>query len=231
VTTFTYNETNGTADGATFMVQDSSAGTNALGGGGGALAYYGIGNSAAFEMNLYTGSSGGTGIQFGTDGATPSSPIPQGPYTPTTPVSLTSGDPINVRLAYVGGVMHAKLTDATTGATYNTTHTFGDLTSILGNASGYVGFSGATGGLAAIQAVSNFQFTYTTPPVLSLTTSNNNALVRWPVSVSSLFTLQQASVVTGPYTNIVSAPTVVNGTNQITVPVIGKSQFFRLILP
>ena len=139
-------------------MQNSSAATNALGGGGGELGYTGIGNSAAFELNLYTGANGGAGIAYGTGGATPDSPIPLVPYFSTSPVNLTLGDPINVRIAFFNGVMKVKLVDATTAATYVGSHVYGDLLAIVGSASGYIGFTGATGGVASTQAISNFQY-------------------------------------------------------------------------
>src|SRR5262249_31318260 len=59
---FTYQEANGDnplADGTTFCLQNSALGVNAVGGGGGDLGFTGITNSAAFELNIYNGASGG----------------------------------------------------------------------------------------------------------------------------------------------------------------------------
>lgn len=236
VAAFTYVASNAVptdtlADGATFVVQNSAAGSAALGAGGGDLGFYGIENSASFEINIYPLASGNVGVAYGTNGATPGSAIPLSPYTPTSPVSFASGDPISVRLYVNAGVMVVNLKDLTTGATFTGSHNFGDLVPIVNGSSAFVGFTAGTGGLYSIQTVSNFQFSYTTPPVLTVTSSNNNAVVTWPVSVSTLFKLQKSSTVTGSYANVTTAPTIVNGMNQITVPQTGTSQFFRLFLP
>jgi hypothetical protein len=116
------------------------------------------GNGAGWTPN------GGRGIQFGTNGMTPDSPSPTAPYLPTAPVNLASGHAINVRLYYGQGVLHALLVDATAGATNSTSFNIGDLPAIVGAATAYVGFTGATGGENAIQTISNFRFSYTTPP-------------------------------------------------------------------
>jgi len=231
VAEFTYSTTNGGADGTTFLVQNAPGNTNLIGGGGGDLGYYGIVNSLAFELNLYTGANGGSGIAYGTGGATPDSPIPLLPYISCAPVNLTLGDPINVRLAFFNGVMYVKMVDTITSATYIGSHVFGDALPIVGSASGYIGFTGATGGVASTQAVSNFEFSYTTPPILSLKASGGDATISWPVSVSTLFALQSAPSIAGPFTTLTNVPTVVNGTNQVTLPLTGSKQFFQLVLP
>lgn len=234
VASFTYSapSSNNGADGTTFLVQNDPTSTNALGGGGGELGYYGIGNSAAFELNLYTGANGGSGISYGTDGATPDSPILIPPYISSSPVAINGGNPINVQIAFFNGVMRVKLVDTVTLATYVGSHTFGDLLSIVGSASGYIGFTGATGGVSSIQDVSNFQFSYTTPPVLSLKATNGNAVVSWPISVATLFQLQSAPSIAGPFTTVTNVPVVVGNQNQVTLPITaGHQQYFQLVLP
>jgi len=229
---FTYQEADGTAplaDGTTFCMQNSPAGVNAVGGGGGELGYTGIGNSAAFELNIYNGANGGIGIQWGTNGMTADSPTPTAPYFPTTPVNLASAHPINVRLLYTQGLLRVLLADATSGASYTTIINVGDIPGAVNGSSALIGFTGATGGLNSIQKVSNFRFAYTTPPTLAVNQSGANVLITWPVSVSTLFVLQQSSSVTGPWANVGTAPTIVNGQNQISVPNSG-AQFYRLML-
>ncbi len=229
---FTYQEADGTAplaDGVTFCVQNSAAGASALGGGGGELGYTGIGNSAAFEINIYNGANGGRGIQFGTNGMTADSPIPTPPYFAPGPVNLASGHPINVRVYFSQGTYHVHLADATTGDSFLTTFNQGDLRGAIGADSAYVGFTGATGGLNAIQKVSNFRFSYTTPPVLSVTHTGTSVVVAWPVSVATFFTLEKSSSLAGPWTSA-GAPTVVGAQNQVTQTATGTAQFYRLVL-
>jgi hypothetical protein len=230
---FTYQEANGTAplaDGTTFCVQNSSAGASALGGGGGELGFFGIDNSSAFEINIYNGAHGGIGIQFGTNGMTADSTPGTAPYFTTSPLNVASTDPINVQLFFSQGVYHLHLVDATTGDSFLTTYNQGDMRSAIGADTAYVGFTGATGGLNSIQTVSNFRFSYTTPPVLSAAKNGTNLVLSWPVSVATFFKLQQSSAVTGPYTNVVTQPVVVGLQNQVTVPATGAGQFYRLDL-
>jgi hypothetical protein len=228
---FTYQEADGSAplaDGATFCVQNSSAGASAIGSAGGDLGFTGIGNSAAFELNIYTGANGGRGIQFGTNGMTADSPDSTGPYIPTAPVNLGSGHPINVQVYFNQGTYYVHLVDASTEDSFLTTHNLGDMRNAIGADSAYVGFTGATGGLNAIQTISNFRFSYTTPPVLSVTRSGGNAIVSWPVSVATFFVLQGSPTLAGPWTDQ-GPSTVVGLQNQVTLPISG-THFFRLVL-
>jgi hypothetical protein len=149
---FTYTG-NGSADGAAFILQNSPAGINALGGVGGSLGYAGITNSLALEINLYNGNGENIGIALGTNG------IAGAKYGATGPVSVNSGNPIQVGLKWVNGVLTVSLTDTKTLATYATNYTIGSLTPILGGSDlAYIGFSGADGGITSIQTVSDFEF-------------------------------------------------------------------------
>ena len=67
--------------------------------------------------------------------------------------------------------------------------------------------------------------------MLSLRASGGNAIITWPVSVSTLFTLQQASSIAGPFLNVTNVPVIVSGSNQVTLPISGGAQFFQLELP
>jgi hypothetical protein len=230
---FTYQEADGTAplaDGTTFCIQNSSSGATAVGGGGGDLGYYGISPSAAFEINIYNGANGGRGIQFGTNGATADSPNPTGPYFSPGSVNVASANPINVRLYYIQNTLYVLMADSVAGTSYNAAFNVGDLTAVVSGADAYIGFTGATGGLNAIQKVSNFRFSYTTPPVLSIMRSGTTTTLTWPVSVATFFVLQQSPTITGPWTNVGTAPTIVNGQNQVMVSGTAATQYFRLKL-
>jgi hypothetical protein len=224
---FTYVGDGG-ADGAAFILEDSSAGTLALGGGGGALGYFGITNSVALEFNLYIfpgiapGTNGntygsGAGIIYGTTGA----------------VHVNSADPINVDLSFANGILAVKLTDTTTFATYSTNYQFGPLTPLLGGSDlAYVGFSGADGGTSSIQTFSNFEFNSVIPPV-TLAASSVTAgsfVLSWPAADTS-YVLQEAASLSDRTTwSPGPTPVVVGGLNEVTVTVPhgGGEEFYRL---
>ncbi len=126
------------------------------------LGYFGINNGEAFELNIYALAPGGVGIGFGTNG-----PIAN-PYQSVAPVNLANGDPINVNLYYMGGVMQLSLTDTVVTASFVTNVTLADYGAVVGQSVGYVGFTGADGGSVSSQQVSNFAFVPAAPPALSV---------------------------------------------------------------
>ncbi len=146
------------ADGTTFILHNDPRGTAALGGLGGALAVSGITPSAEWEINIYNGHTIGT--NFVTNGA-------NGNYNTTGPVSVNSGDPINVTLTYdpVQHTISETLVDSTANTTFPTSYSNINLSSILGAAgTAYIGFTGATGGLSATQTISNFSYSVVASP-------------------------------------------------------------------
>jgi hypothetical protein len=228
---FTYTA-NGSADGVTFCIQNSAAGTNATGATGGDLGYTGIAPSAAFELNIFSLAHGGSGIQFGTDGSTPDSVNPTAPYTSTAPVSLVSTDPIYVQLYYLQNVLTVLLVDTSTGDSFTTNYNVANLPITVGGNSAYVGFTGGDGGDTATQTVTDFTFSSTTTPTLSAAPGAARTLVlSWPLTVSTLFTLQTSSSPTGPWTSANATPTLVNGQNQVTVPIGTGKAFYTLVAP
>lgn len=151
-TSFVYTVTGAqTADGLTFTLQNDPRGTAALGSGGGYLGYGGgttsIVNSAAVEFNFNQVNATG----FDTNGSI---------GTPTNilnGVTLASGSPVGVHLVYNGSTLAETLTQS--GNTFSVLYNTGDLQSILGGSSAFVGFTGSDGGGASTQTVSNFSFT------------------------------------------------------------------------
>ena len=205
-TSYTFQDIGGAgADGAAFVLQNSPMGPTALGGGGGGLGFSGISPSAGLEMDVYAGST--PGIAFQVNGAT------GGPYSSTAPVSLPSGHPINCSVTYDGTTATLTMVDTVAGTSFTTNYT-ADLPSLVGQNTAYVGFTGASGGVASFIQISNFMFANEAVvlPVLSVQTAPGNmVLLSWPQSAAG-FTLQQTSALGSPgWTNAPGTPTLVGG--------------------
>jgi hypothetical protein len=152
---FSFQLTNANADGFTFAIQGN--GPTALGGGGGSLGYGpfntgggGIGKSVAVKFDLY--SNAGEGIDSTgsyTNGASPT--IPSVDLT-STGLDLHSGDIFNVHMTYDGTTLTWTITDPTVGKQF-TTSTAVNIPSLVGGTTAYIGFTGGTGKLAAIQDI------------------------------------------------------------------------------
>lgn len=154
VASFTYTDVSGGgADGIVFGLQNM--GTNALGGGGGALGFGGITTGAGDAFNIYGGNSG-SGTQYNTS-------FTGGPaLTPTTPtVDITSKNPINVTLSYrqADNAMVETLHDTVTNATLTKVYRNIDISAAVGGNTALIGFTGGTGGVNAQQTITNFNFT------------------------------------------------------------------------
>jgi hypothetical protein len=245
---YTPSPETGAADGMTFCLQDSQSTSNALVGSlgvGGGLGYGGIAPSFAFEMDIYThaalgGNAGpngtvGPGIALGVNGSTPYSttPAPTAGYYSTGAVSLTNNAPIYVQLYYINGVLNVSLVDQTKAEF--TTNFAVNIPSILGNNAAYVGLTGGDGSVTSTQTVTEFTFSSTTVPVLTMTrgATHGTVVVSWPVTVSSLFQLLQAPSANGPWTVAATSPfpTSPDGTmNQVTVSASSRDSFYRLQL-
>lgn len=212
------------ADGSCFILQNSPTGPNALGGTGGALGYYGISNSVALEINLYSVA----GIAFGTNGATYSNGGGSS-YQPTGNISVSSGHPIDFNLNYVNGVLGVTMKDETTLETFSTNYVVGPLTPILGSSLAYVGFSGGDGGLTSIQSITNFVFTpVITPESLSATPeAGGKVIISWPATDPN-YILQVSPSLSSPSWANGPTPTMVNGHYQVTFTPVG-TEFYRLI--
>jgi len=224
---FTYQDVGGGgADGITFLMQNSSAGAGATGNGssfGGGLGYLGITPSAAIEFNIYSAAPGGRGYAYGQDG------LNVGPYSSTSPVNIASGNPISVYMLYANGNMQLQLSDTVSNTTFSTSLGVGDLTSLLGSQTAYVGFTGGAGNTTSTQIVSDFTFISLT--ALSVHATPTNTLVlSWPASALGYALEQNSSLATTSWAAATNPVTVVNGLNQVVVAPSAAGVFYRLQL-
>jgi Bacterial lectin/Legume lectin domain/Chitobiase/beta-hexosaminidase C-terminal domain len=167
-TGFDFQLTNPNADGFTFTIQGK--GPTAVGGVGGSLGYAGIPTSVAVKFDLYSNEGEGpdsTGLY--TNGV--------GPFLPdvnlsTTGINLHSGDIFNAQLTYTGTTLTVVITDTVTNASATQTYNV-NIPAIVGGNIAYVGFTGGSGGLTAIQEILNWS--YSTAPISGPTFSSGFA--------------------------------------------------------
>jgi hypothetical protein len=215
-----------TGDGMTFCLQNDPLGPSAIGSSDTNLGYGAIiTNSVAFELNIEA-SAGGVGFDFSTNGVALNAS-----YTSVSPVSLASGHPIEVNLYYSQDAMRVKLLDTVNSNTYVTNiTTLPDFASVVGNSLAYVGFTGGDGNATATQTITNFTFVPVVPAVLSIGNSGG-ITISWSAVAYSGLVLQQASALTGPWSNVATPPTLVGTQYQVKVTPGAGSKFYRLELP
>jgi Legume lectin domain len=153
-TKFNFRLTKATADGFTFTVQGT--GPTALGAGGSGLGYEAIANSVAVKFDLYNNAGeGGDSTGLYINGA---SPTTAGSIKLTnTGIDLHSGHTFDVAMSYDGITLSVSITDLTTNAKATQSYKV-NIPSIVGGSTAYVGFTGATGGLAAIQDILSWTY-------------------------------------------------------------------------
>jgi fibronectin type 3 domain-containing protein len=155
-TQFTFQLTSPNADGFTFTVQGNGA--TAMGPSGGGLGYGpdisggspGIPKSVAVKFDLYNNAGEGndsTGEY--TNGASPTTPSTD---LSTTGINLHSGDVFRVTIAYDGTTLTVAITDTATNASATQSYAV-NIPQVVGSTTGYVGFTGGTGGLTALQNI------------------------------------------------------------------------------
>lgn len=175
---FTYQASgNKGADGVAMVFQNQ--GGYALGQTGGNLGYVGIlGDTAAYQINLYNGHVQGS--NFVTTNSA-------GTYLTTGGVNFNSGNPIQVTLVYNADAQTVteSLSDPIANATFTRTYSGINLASVLGTTATF-GFTGGEGSVTSIQTISNFTMTnsstnfitgfagwgYVTPLTLTITGLN-----------------------------------------------------------
>jgi hypothetical protein len=224
---FTYQDVGGGgADGAAFVIQNQ--GFTAVGAGGGSLGYSVITPSVALLIDIYNAAAGGTynngGVLLDVNGLVPSA---TNPYYQPAPLNIRTGNPIDVNIRYIGGVLSATLFD-TVALTSFTTNALVDIPTIVGTNLAIVGFTGSEGGVLSHQTISNF--VYTPLATLSAKTSGNNILITWPGGIGGYVLQSSASLSPQNWQPVNNAVAQVNGQNQVTIPLTPGNVFYRLNL-
>ena len=160
---FSFQPTQAAGDGMTFTIQN--VGTTAVGPGGAGLGYgasspggpAGIAASIAIKFDLYDNfGEGVNSVGLYTNGASPT--VPAVDLTPSG-VNLHSGDAFRVHVTYDGRTLAMRITDKVTQATFLTSWRV-NIPATLNSNTGYVGFTGASGGATAIQDVQTLIYTH-----------------------------------------------------------------------
>lgn len=167
-TDFTFQLSDANADGIAFVIQNSAAGSSALGPSGGGLGYGpdslngtpGIVNSIAIKFDLYSNNGEGddsTGLYTG--GVSPTTPAID---LTSSGIDLHSGDTMAVHITYDGTNLTMTITDAVANATF--THTWPiNIPAAIGGNLAYAGFTGGTGGETASQKIESWTFVSSVP--------------------------------------------------------------------
>jgi hypothetical protein len=155
----------GVSYGATFVMQNGPQGINAvfqpsynpsIGYGGGCATGCGGGirpfdKSVAVSIENRSLSLTSSSSSLYTNGNV------GGGSSDTSPIDLFSGNPIRVVLTYDGSLLHEKLTDSITLASYETFFPI-NIPATVGGSTAYVGFTAGTGFSPGDQHISDFQF-------------------------------------------------------------------------
>jgi hypothetical protein len=146
----------GSADGLTFVLQADPNGPGALGGGGGALGYQGITKSVAVAFDLYT-----NGTHKSTTYLLQKGILDKSQAQDMTPagIDFQQNHTYQVDLSYDGFSLFESIKDLVNGKTFSTSYVI-DIHGTIGADTAWVGFTGATGGETAWQAVESWTATF-----------------------------------------------------------------------
>jgi glucose/arabinose dehydrogenase len=166
------NGTNG-ADGFTFVLQNDSRGTSAIGPSGGSVGYQGINNSFAIEFDTYkngTGDPDANHLSLLRNGNV-NTAVKNG----LTGIDLNSGAPLNAWIDYDGATnqLNVYLSSTTTKPTTATLTETIDLVATLGTKA-YFGFTAGTGGFRNSQEIQNWTLNTTATPITTGGGTNGN---------------------------------------------------------
>lgn len=225
---YTYQDVGGGgADGVAFVLQNDPRGASALGGAGGSLGVSGITPSCELEFNVYAGSADGLGYNIFTNGATGTNlKLGNGSATVEGTNELGSGDPINVSVSYANSTLTLTFVDTVDSYTFTTNINVGNLQTLLGGPTAYVGFTGADGGTTSTQVITNF--TFASIPTEAIQIGNSSVMITWPSLVTGYSLLQSTNLVN--WTTVTNTPTVINSQYEVVMPAGSGNMFYQLIL-
>jgi hypothetical protein len=164
-TEFSFQLSNPAEEGITFAIQGDN--NTSLGAAGSGLGYQGIANSVAIKFDLDNAAGEGPdSIGLYINGASPTVPAID---LSTTGIDLHSDDTMDVSVTYNGTILSMIISDLITGASYSTSWPV-NIPSLVGGDTAYVGFTGATGGLASSQKIETWVYA-TVSNTLPVTTS------------------------------------------------------------
>jgi hypothetical protein len=142
------------ADGITFTIQNN--GPRALGSDGGGLGYYGIPSSVAVKFDTYNNAGEGdssTGLYV--DGRLPTVPVATAGWA-TSGIDFHSGHTFQVDLVYDGRLLTERIVDQD-DPTRSFIHSYEiDIPGLVRGNQAYVGFTGGTGDLSAVQDINSW---------------------------------------------------------------------------
>jgi hypothetical protein len=159
----------GAADGLTFTIQNDPRGAGALGDGGGALGYGkgdgttnppAIAKSVAIEFNLYSNGSHASTTKLLLNGQVDGNSLID---MSSAGIDLKNGHPLLVTLTYDGTNLVETVQDTVSHATFTHTYTV-NIPSTVGSTAAYLGFTGGTGGEAAVVDVLNWAGKFVVAP-------------------------------------------------------------------
>jgi hypothetical protein len=233
-TDFAFQLSSAQGDGFTFTIQN--VGPTASGASGSGLGYQNIAKSVGIKFDLYSNAGEGTdstGVY--TNGAVPT--VPAVDMT-SSGVLLKSGDVMLAHLTYDGTTLSMTLTDQSTSKSFSLSKAI-NIPQTVGANTAYIGFTGSTGGLSAIQKILRWTYaaqasgpvtsaptfspaggSYVTPQNVTLTSTTAGAVVYYttngttPTTSSPVYT---NAIPVGAGTTTIEAMAVASGMPQSAV--------------
>ena len=136
--------TDANADGIMFVIRNSPAGINALGGSGGGLGFLGIPKSVGYKFDLHDNAGEGqNSVGVYINGAAPT--VPAFTDLSSSGIDFHSGQPIAVKFKYSSGVLNVEIGQ---GNSSHFSFPGVDIPGAVGGATAYIGFTAETGALS-----------------------------------------------------------------------------------